>query len=87
MYHKSRIFNDVFLNDNPLYSAGMRGPPTSGAPPVSAAQPYSQFGQSDVQNGPPSMGAPPQRSRFGLFVLRDVFFLITLLCNRTWVRK
>ncbi|KAF4084974.1 hypothetical protein AMELA_G00112270 [Ameiurus melas] len=40
---------------------GMRGPPTSGAPPVSAAQSYSQFGQSDVQNGPPSMGAPPQR--------------------------
>ncbi|KAK3559510.1 hypothetical protein QTP86_013685 [Hemibagrus guttatus] len=40
---------------------GMRGPPTSGAPPVSAAQPYSQFGQTDVQNGPPSMGVPPQR--------------------------
>ncbi|KAF5906409.1 protein transport protein Sec24C isoform X1, partial [Clarias magur] len=40
---------------------GMRGPPTSGAPPLSAPQPFSQFGQSDVQNGPPSMGAPPQR--------------------------
>ncbi|KAL6475430.1 hypothetical protein MHYP_G00164700 [Metynnis hypsauchen] len=39
---------------------GMRGPPTSGAPPVSAAQAYSQFGQSDIQNGPPPMGAPPQ---------------------------
>ncbi|XP_051530062.1 protein transport protein Sec24C-like isoform X9 [Myxocyprinus asiaticus] len=40
---------------------GMRGPPTSGAPPVSGAQNYSQFGQGDVQNGPPPMGAPPQR--------------------------
>ncbi|XP_062859044.1 protein transport protein Sec24C isoform X2 [Trichomycterus rosablanca] len=41
---------------------GMRGPPTSDAPPVSAAQPYSQFGQGDVQNGPPPpMGAPSQR--------------------------
>ncbi|XP_072523513.1 protein transport protein Sec24C isoform X4 [Salminus brasiliensis] len=40
---------------------GMRGPPTSGAPPVSAAQAYSQFGQSEVQNGPPPMGAPQQR--------------------------
>ncbi|XP_051530061.1 protein transport protein Sec24C-like isoform X8 [Myxocyprinus asiaticus] len=39
---------------------GMRGPPTSGAPPVSGAQNYSQFGQGDVQNGPPPMGAPPQ---------------------------
>uniref|UniRef100_A0AAR2IK10 SEC24 homolog C, COPII coat complex component n=1 Tax=Pygocentrus nattereri TaxID=42514 RepID=A0AAR2IK10_PYGNA len=40
---------------------GMRGPPTSGAPPVSAAQAYSQFGQGDIQNGPPPLGAPPQR--------------------------
>uniref|UniRef100_A0AAR2M2T9 SEC24 homolog C, COPII coat complex component n=1 Tax=Pygocentrus nattereri TaxID=42514 RepID=A0AAR2M2T9_PYGNA len=43
---------------------GMRGPPTSGAPPVSAAQAYSQFGQGDIQNGPPPLGAPPQRSVF-----------------------
>lgn len=50
----------------------MRGPPTSGAPPVSAAQPYSQFGQSDIQNGPPSMGAPPQRLKFSVFIRRDV---------------
>lgn len=62
-----------FLNYCSRYSAGMRGPPTSGAPPVSAAQPYSQFGQSEVQNGPPSMGAPPQRSRFRVFLLRDIF--------------
>ncbi|XP_051523292.1 protein transport protein Sec24C isoform X4 [Myxocyprinus asiaticus] len=40
---------------------GMRGPPTSGAPPVSDAQSYSPFGQGDIQNGPPPMGAPPQR--------------------------
>uniref|UniRef100_A0A8C1NN37 SEC24 homolog C, COPII coat complex component n=1 Tax=Cyprinus carpio TaxID=7962 RepID=A0A8C1NN37_CYPCA len=40
---------------------GMRGPPTSGAPPVSGAQSYSQFGQGETQNGPPPMGAPPQR--------------------------
>uniref|UniRef100_A0A8C2AP31 SEC24 homolog C, COPII coat complex component n=1 Tax=Cyprinus carpio TaxID=7962 RepID=A0A8C2AP31_CYPCA len=39
----------------------MRGPPTSGAPPVSGAQSYSQFGQGETQNGPPPMGAPPQR--------------------------
>uniref|UniRef100_A0A8C1VUY8 SEC24 homolog C, COPII coat complex component n=1 Tax=Cyprinus carpio TaxID=7962 RepID=A0A8C1VUY8_CYPCA len=38
-----------------------RGPPTSGAPPVSGAQNYSQFGQGENQNGPPPMGAPPQR--------------------------
>ncbi|XP_058262296.1 protein transport protein Sec24C isoform X2 [Hemibagrus wyckioides] len=49
------------LSSSSPLDLGMRGPPTSGAPPVSAAQPYSQFGQSDVQNGPPSMGAPPQR--------------------------
>lgn len=41
---------------------GTRGPPTSGAPPVSGAQNYSQFGQGENQNGPPPMGAPPQRS-------------------------
>ncbi|XP_055031587.2 protein transport protein Sec24C isoform X3 [Misgurnus anguillicaudatus] len=48
------------LSSSPL-DLGMRGPPTSGAPPVSAAQNYSQFGQGDAQNGPPPMGAPPQR--------------------------
>ncbi|CAM4711389.1 hypothetical protein PO909_012523 [Leuciscus waleckii] len=40
---------------------GMRGPPTSGAPPVSGAQNYSQFGHGETQNGPPPMGAPQQR--------------------------
>uniref|UniRef100_A0A671RND6 Protein transport protein Sec24C-like n=1 Tax=Sinocyclocheilus anshuiensis TaxID=1608454 RepID=A0A671RND6_9TELE len=39
---------------------GVRGPPTSGAPSVSGAQSYSQFGQGETQNGPPPMGAPPQ---------------------------
>ncbi|KAM9462483.1 protein transport protein Sec24C isoform 2-T2 [Clarias gariepinus] len=49
------------LSSSSPLDLGMRGPPTSGAPPLSAPQPFSQFGQSDVQNGPPSMGAPPQR--------------------------
>ncbi|XP_056324942.1 protein transport protein Sec24C isoform X3 [Danio aesculapii] len=40
---------------------GMRGSPTSEAPPVSGAQSYSQFGQGETQNGPPPMVAPPQR--------------------------
>nr|ADF30257.1 Sec24 family member C [Danio rerio] len=39
---------------------GMREPPTSGTPPVSGAQSYSQFGQGETQNGPPPMVAPPQ---------------------------
>uniref|UniRef100_A0A8C1RH37 SEC24 homolog C, COPII coat complex component n=1 Tax=Cyprinus carpio TaxID=7962 RepID=A0A8C1RH37_CYPCA len=38
---------------------GTRGPPTSGAPPVSGAQNYSQFGQGENQNGPPPMGPLP----------------------------
>ncbi|XP_026996265.2 protein transport protein Sec24C isoform X2 [Tachysurus fulvidraco] len=49
------------LSSSSQLDLGMRGPQTPNAPPVSAAQPYSQFGQSDVQNGPPSMGAPSQR--------------------------
>ncbi|XP_051959179.1 protein transport protein Sec24C isoform X2 [Xyrauchen texanus] len=48
------------LSSSPL-DLGMRGPPTSGAPPVSDAQSYSPFGIGDIQNGPPPMGAPPQR--------------------------
>ncbi|XP_026869134.2 protein transport protein Sec24C isoform X3 [Electrophorus electricus] len=40
---------------------GMRGPPTSGPPPVSGTQAYSQFGQGDTQNGPPPMAALQQR--------------------------
>ncbi|XP_046709553.1 protein transport protein Sec24C isoform X1 [Silurus meridionalis] len=49
------------LSSSSPLDLGMRGPPTSSAPQAPAAQPYSQFGQSDIQNGPPSMGAPPQR--------------------------
>ncbi|XP_056089659.1 protein transport protein Sec24C isoform X2 [Rhinichthys klamathensis goyatoka] len=49
------------LSSSSPLDLGMRGPPTSGAPPVSAAQNYSQFGQGETQNGPPPMGAPPQR--------------------------
>lgn len=73
VYNKFRKCKGEFLNYVSLCSAGMRGPPTSGAPLLSTAQPYSQFGQSDVQNGPPSMGAPPQRLRFSVFLLRNVF--------------
>ncbi|XP_066519102.1 protein transport protein Sec24C isoform X3 [Hoplias malabaricus] len=54
-------FNGPASAYQPGPSQGMRGPPTSGAPPASAAQAYSQFGQVDLQNGPPPMGAPPQR--------------------------
>ncbi|XP_076007622.1 protein transport protein Sec24C isoform X2 [Genypterus blacodes] len=32
-----------------------RGPPTSGLPPASAPQPYTQYSQGNVQNGPPPM--------------------------------
>ncbi|XP_026078174.1 protein transport protein Sec24C-like isoform X2 [Carassius auratus] len=49
------------LSSSSPLDLGMRGPPTSGAPPVSGAQSYSQFGQGETQNGPPPMGAPPQR--------------------------
>ncbi|TSK14801.1 Protein transport protein Sec24C [Bagarius yarrelli] len=49
------------LSSSSPLDLGVRGPPTSGAPPVSAAQPHLQFGQTDVQNGPPSMSAPQQR--------------------------
>ncbi|XP_029311491.1 protein transport protein Sec24C isoform X3 [Cottoperca gobio] len=38
-----------------------RGPPTSGAPPVSAPQPYNQYSQGDMQNGPPPMTQSPPR--------------------------
>ncbi|XP_051968721.1 protein transport protein Sec24C-like isoform X3 [Xyrauchen texanus] len=47
------------LSSSPL-NLGMRGPPTSGAPPVSGAQNYAQFWQGDIQNGPPPMGATSQ---------------------------
>ncbi|XP_059388651.1 protein transport protein Sec24C-like isoform X2 [Carassius carassius] len=49
------------LSSSSPLDLGMRGPPTSGAPPVSGAQNYSQFGQGETQNGPPPMVAPPQR--------------------------
>uniref|UniRef100_UPI0037E88546 protein transport protein Sec24C isoform X3 n=1 Tax=Semicossyphus pulcher TaxID=241346 RepID=UPI0037E88546 len=40
-----------------------RGPPTSGAPPVSAPQQYNQYShsQGDMQNGPPPMTQAPPR--------------------------
>ncbi|XP_038591544.1 protein transport protein Sec24C isoform X3 [Micropterus salmoides] len=40
-----------------------RGPPVSGAPPVSAPQPYNQFShsQGDMQNGPPPVTQAPPR--------------------------
>ncbi|KAM3591988.1 uncharacterized protein V6R79_010919 [Siganus canaliculatus] len=38
-----------------------RGPPVSGAPPVSAPQAYSQYSQGGVQNGPPLMTQAPPR--------------------------
>ncbi|XP_070847399.1 protein transport protein Sec24C isoform X3 [Chaetodon trifascialis] len=40
-----------------------RGPPVSGAPPVSAHQPYNQYShsQGDMQNGPPLMTQAPPR--------------------------
>lgn len=40
-----------------------RGPPTSGAPPVSAPQTFNQYsqGQGDMQNGPPRMTQAPAR--------------------------
>ncbi|XP_030629652.1 protein transport protein Sec24C isoform X2 [Chanos chanos] len=45
----------------PPLQGPLRGAPGSGAPPVSAAQAFSQYGQGDVQNGPPPMSAPAQR--------------------------
>ncbi|XP_067431595.1 protein transport protein Sec24C isoform X3 [Thunnus thynnus] len=40
-----------------------RGPPTSGPPPVSAPQQYTQYShsQGDMQNGPPTMTQAPPR--------------------------
>ncbi|KAJ8250554.1 hypothetical protein COCON_G00224760 [Conger conger] len=38
-----------------------RQPPSSGAPPVSAPQAYSNYPQGGVLNGPPSMNSQPQR--------------------------
>ncbi|XP_017213967.2 protein transport protein Sec24C isoform X2 [Danio rerio] len=48
------------LSSSSPLDLGMREPPTSGTPPVSGAQSYSQFGQGETQNGPPPMVAPPQ---------------------------
>ncbi|XP_056152852.1 protein transport protein Sec24C [Lampris incognitus] len=39
----------------------VRGPPTSGPPPVSASQAYSHYSQGDMQNGPPPMAQAPPR--------------------------
>ncbi|XP_019963557.2 protein transport protein Sec24C isoform X1 [Paralichthys olivaceus] len=48
---------------SPLDLGPARGPPTSGPPPVSAPQPYSQYShsQGDMQNGPPPMTQAPTR--------------------------
>ncbi|XP_035262282.1 protein transport protein Sec24C isoform X1 [Anguilla anguilla] len=45
----------------PLNLGSVQAPPVSRAPPVSAPQAYSQYGQGDVQNGPPSATNQPQR--------------------------
>lgn len=41
----------------------VRGPPTSGPPPISAPQQYNQYSHSpgDMQNGPPQMIQAPSR--------------------------
>ncbi|CAF95482.1 unnamed protein product, partial [Tetraodon nigroviridis] len=48
---------------SPLDLGPSRGPPASGAAPVSAAQPFNQYShsQGSVQNGPPPMTQAPPR--------------------------
>uniref|UniRef100_A0AAQ4P3C6 SEC24 homolog C, COPII coat complex component n=1 Tax=Gasterosteus aculeatus aculeatus TaxID=481459 RepID=A0AAQ4P3C6_GASAC len=48
---------------SPVDLGPVRGPPASGAPPVSAPQVYNQYGhgQGDMQNGPPPMTQAPPR--------------------------
>ncbi|XP_061562318.1 protein transport protein Sec24C [Phycodurus eques] len=55
---KSAPANPISELSSPLDLGHGRAPPTSGPPPVSAPQAYSQYGvhhQSDMQNGPPPM--------------------------------
>ncbi|XP_062269997.1 protein transport protein Sec24C isoform X2 [Platichthys flesus] len=49
---------------SPLDLGPARGPPTSGAPPVTAPQQYNQYShsQGDMPNGPPPMTQAPNRT-------------------------
>ncbi|XP_045924171.1 protein transport protein Sec24C isoform X2 [Micropterus dolomieu] len=60
---KAVAANPVSDLSSPLDLGPARGPPVSGAPPVSAPQPYNQFShsQGDMQNGPPLMTQAPPR--------------------------
>ncbi|KAI3365115.1 hypothetical protein L3Q82_010226, partial [Scortum barcoo] len=60
---KAVAANPVSDLSSPLDLGPARGPPTSGAPPVSAPQPYNQYShsQGDMQNGPPSFTQAPPR--------------------------
>ncbi|XP_029933101.1 protein transport protein Sec24C isoform X2 [Myripristis murdjan] len=58
---KAVAANPVSDLSSPLDLGPARGPPTSGPPPVSAPQPYSQYSQGDMQNGPPTMTQAPPR--------------------------
>ncbi|KAI9546889.1 Protein transport protein Sec24C [Dissostichus eleginoides] len=60
---KAVAANPVSDLSSPLDLGPARGPPTSGAPPVSAPQQYNQYShsQGDMQNGPPPMTQAPPR--------------------------
>ncbi|XP_070847397.1 protein transport protein Sec24C isoform X1 [Chaetodon trifascialis] len=60
---KAVAANPVSDLSSPLDLGPARGPPVSGAPPVSAHQPYNQYShsQGDMQNGPPLMTQAPPR--------------------------
>ncbi|XP_031699316.1 protein transport protein Sec24C isoform X2 [Anarrhichthys ocellatus] len=60
---KAVAANPVSDLSSPLDLGPARGPPTSGATPVSAPQPYNQYShsQGDMQNGPPPMTQAPPR--------------------------
>ncbi|XP_038591543.1 protein transport protein Sec24C isoform X2 [Micropterus salmoides] len=60
---KAVAANPVSDLSSPLDLGPARGPPVSGAPPVSAPQPYNQFShsQGDMQNGPPPVTQAPPR--------------------------
>ncbi|KAI4807866.1 hypothetical protein KUCAC02_027641 [Chaenocephalus aceratus] len=60
---KAVAANPVSDLSSPLDLGPARGPPTSGAPPVSSPQQYNQYShsQGDMQNGPPPMTQAPPR--------------------------
>nr|XP_046232880.1 protein transport protein Sec24C isoform X2 [Scatophagus argus] len=60
---KAVAANPVSDLSSPLDLGPVRGPPASGAPPVSAPQPYNQYShsQANMQNGPPLMTQAPPR--------------------------